>query len=73
MPIDPHLFAAFVLTAVVAMLVPGPDMLFVLGCGIRGGARAGLLATAGRSHSGRSTKWSVDAVVSRPGGRARRR
>jgi hypothetical protein len=25
----------------------GPDMLFVLGCGMRGGARAGLLATAG--------------------------
>ncbi|WP_206185138.1 LysE family translocator [Thermoactinospora rubra] len=29
------------------MITPGPDMLFVLGCGIRGGARAGLLATAG--------------------------
>ncbi|WP_345385190.1 LysE family translocator [Nonomuraea salmonea] len=26
---------------------PGPDMLFVLGCGVRGGARAGLLATLG--------------------------
>src|SRR4051812_50113148 len=29
------------------MVVPGPDMLFVLGCGMRGGPRAGLLATAG--------------------------
>lgn len=47
MPVDPHLLAAFVLTTAVAMLVPGPDMLFVLGCGIRGGPRAGLLATCG--------------------------
>ncbi|SDM39322.1 Threonine/homoserine/homoserine lactone efflux protein [Allokutzneria albata] len=31
----------------VAMLTPGPDMLFVLGCGIKGGPRAGLFATAG--------------------------
>ncbi|WP_245672466.1 LysE family translocator [Nocardia anaemiae] len=38
---------AFTLTTVVAMITPGPDMLFVLGCGIRGGRRAGLLATAG--------------------------
>ncbi|GAB3883075.1 hypothetical protein GCM10029964_041810 [Kibdelosporangium lantanae] len=29
------------------MIAPGPDMLFVLGCGMRGGPRAGLLATAG--------------------------
>ncbi|WP_276083203.1 LysE family translocator [Nonomuraea thailandensis] len=29
------------------MITPGPDMLFVLGCGMRGGPRAGLLATAG--------------------------
>ncbi|WP_211342935.1 LysE family translocator [Actinomadura pelletieri] len=35
------------MTTVVAMAIPGPDMLFVLGCGMRGGARAGLLATAG--------------------------
>jgi threonine/homoserine/homoserine lactone efflux protein len=47
MPIDHHLLAAFVVTTIVAMLAPGPDMLFVLGCGMRGGARAGLLATAG--------------------------
>ena len=47
MPISGHLLVAFVLTTVVAMLAPGPDMLFVLGCGMRGGPRAGLLATAG--------------------------
>jgi threonine/homoserine/homoserine lactone efflux protein len=47
MPIDHHLVAAFVVTTAIAMITPGPDMLFVLGCGMRGGARAGLLATAG--------------------------
>ncbi|WP_405063610.1 LysE family translocator [Kribbella sp. NBC_01505] len=47
MPIDEQVFVAFVLTTLLAMVVPGPDMLFVLGCGIRGGARAGILATAG--------------------------
>jgi threonine/homoserine/homoserine lactone efflux protein len=47
MPIDPHLLAAFFVTSVVAMVIPGPDMLFILGCGMRGGARAGLMATAG--------------------------
>ncbi|MEE6263867.1 LysE family translocator [Plantactinospora sonchi] len=47
MPIDQHLLLAFTLTTTIAMVTPGPDMLFVLGCGIRGGARAGLLATAG--------------------------
>lgn len=47
MPIDQHLLAAFALTTIIAMITPGPDMLFVLGCGMRGGPRAGLLATAG--------------------------
>lgn len=47
MPIDPHLLAVFTATTVVALITPGPDMLFVLGCGMRGGARAGLLATVG--------------------------
>lgn len=47
MPIDSHLLAVFFVTSVVAMVIPGPDMLFVLGCGMRGGPRAGLLATAG--------------------------
>ncbi|GAB3985372.1 LysE family translocator [Actinoallomurus acanthiterrae] len=47
MPINEHLLALFALTTIVAMVVPGPDMLFVLGCGMRGGPRVGLLATAG--------------------------
>lgn len=47
MPIDQHLLAVFLVTTMIAMLTPGPDMLFVLGCGVRGGPRAGLLATAG--------------------------
>ncbi|URN09871.1 LysE family translocator [Actinomadura madurae] len=47
MPVDAHLLAIFFVTSVVAMVIPGPDMLFILGCGMRGGARAGLLATAG--------------------------
>ncbi|MFF0342615.1 LysE family translocator [Kribbella sp. NPDC004875] len=47
MPIDQHLLLAFLLTTTVAMITPGPDMLFVLGCGMRSGPRAGLLATAG--------------------------
>jgi threonine/homoserine/homoserine lactone efflux protein len=45
--VDTHLLLAFVVTTAVAMIVPGPDMLFILGCGIRGGPRAGLLATCG--------------------------
>lgn len=47
MPVDPHLFLVFAATTFVAMVLPGPDMLFVLSCGMRGGARAGLLATTG--------------------------
>ncbi|RSN71684.1 MULTISPECIES: LysE family translocator [Actinomadura] len=47
MPVDPHLLAVFTVTTIVALVTPGPDMLFVLGCGVRGGARAGLLATLG--------------------------
>lgn len=46
-PIDQHLLVAFTVTSIIAMIAPGPDMLFVLGCGMRGGPRAGLLATAG--------------------------
>ncbi|MGW2148746.1 LysE family translocator [Nonomuraea bangladeshensis] len=47
MPIDQHLLIIFTMTTIVAMITPGPDMLFVLGCGMRGGPRAGLLATVG--------------------------
>lgn len=47
MPIDQQLLVAFIVVSIIIMITPGPDMLFVLGCGIRGGPRAGLLATAG--------------------------
>lgn len=47
MPLDLHLLAAFTVVTILATLAPGPDMLFVLTCGMRGGPRAGLLATAG--------------------------
>ncbi|GGQ34637.1 LysE family translocator [Streptosporangium pseudovulgare] len=47
MPVNQHLLALFTVTTIIAMITPGPDMLFVLGCGMRGGPRAGLLATAG--------------------------
>ena len=47
MPIDHHLLVVFALTTIIAMITPGPDMLFVLASGMRGGPRAGLLATAG--------------------------
>lgn len=46
-PVDQHLFILFLIATLVAMISPGPDMLFILGCGMRGGPRAGLLATAG--------------------------
>jgi threonine/homoserine/homoserine lactone efflux protein len=42
MPVEHHLLVAFVVTTIIAMVAPGPDMLFVLGCGMRGGPRAGL-------------------------------
>ena len=51
MTLDPHLLAAFTVATVIAMIAPGPDMLFVLSCGMRGGPRAGLLATAGLATS----------------------
>jgi threonine/homoserine/homoserine lactone efflux protein len=46
-PIDQRLLVLFTVATTIAMITPGPDMLFVLGCGVRGGPRAGLLATAG--------------------------
>ncbi|MBR7837701.1 LysE family translocator [Actinospica durhamensis] len=47
MPVNEHLFVLFLITTSVAMISPGPDMLFILTCGMRGGPRAGLLATTG--------------------------
>jgi len=45
--VNTHLLAVYVVAVFVAMIAPGPDMLFVLATGARGGPRAGLLATAG--------------------------
>lgn len=42
-----HLLTLYLVTLTVAMIVPGPDMLYVLGAGMRGGPKAGLLATSG--------------------------
>jgi threonine/homoserine/homoserine lactone efflux protein len=45
--LDPGLFAAFVVTVVLLVLTPGPDMLFVAAVGATGGPAVGLLAAAG--------------------------
>jgi threonine/homoserine/homoserine lactone efflux protein len=42
-----HLLGIYVAAVFLAMIAPGPDMLFVLATGARGGPRAGLLATLG--------------------------
>ncbi len=46
-----HLLALYVLAVFLAMIAPGPDMMFVLAVGARGGPRAGLLATLGVASS----------------------
>ncbi len=46
-----HLLALYIVVVFVAMIAPGPDMMFVLATGARGGARAGLLATLGVASS----------------------
>lgn len=47
MPVDPHLFGAFLIAAWVLILTPGPDMLFVVGQSLAGGVRRGWAATGG--------------------------
>lgn len=42
-----HLLAIYVVAVFAAMIAPGPDMLFILATGARGGPRAGMLATLG--------------------------
>lgn len=46
-----HLLVLYVVVVFAAMIAPGPDMMFVLATGARGGARAGLLATLGVASS----------------------
>jgi len=45
--LDPQLYALFLTAARLLTLAPGPDTMFVLGAGVGGGARGGLLASAG--------------------------
>jgi len=45
--LNSQLLIAFLLTTAVAMVVPGPDMLFVLASGLRGGPKLALFATCG--------------------------
>jgi threonine/homoserine/homoserine lactone efflux protein len=47
MPIDPQLFATFLVAAWVLILTPGPDMLFVIGQTLAGGTRRGWAAMFG--------------------------
>jgi threonine/homoserine/homoserine lactone efflux protein len=42
-----HLLVFYVIAVFLAMIAPGPDMMFVLATGARGGPRAGMLATLG--------------------------
>lgn len=47
LPLDPHLFAAFVAAGLLLNITPGPDMLFVLASGSSGGPSAGARAALG--------------------------
>ncbi len=47
MILDPQLYVLFVTAALLLTLAPGPDTMFVVGAGLGGGARGGLLASAG--------------------------
>ncbi|WP_246522958.1 LysE family translocator [Neoroseomonas eburnea] len=47
LPVDPSLLAGYLLACVVLVLTPGPDMAFVLGQTLSGGARRGWAATFG--------------------------
>jgi threonine/homoserine/homoserine lactone efflux protein len=47
LPIDAHLYAAFVAAGLLLNITPGPDMLFVLASGSSGGSGAGARAALG--------------------------
>jgi threonine/homoserine/homoserine lactone efflux protein len=47
MPVDPSLLAGYLLACLILVVTPGPDMAFVLGQTLAGGARRGWAATAG--------------------------
>lgn len=46
-----HLLALYLPALFLAMVAPGPDMVFILAVGMRGGRRAGLAATLGTATS----------------------
>ncbi len=48
---DAHLLALYVPVVFLAMIAPGPDMMFILAAGMRGDARTGLMATLGVASS----------------------
>ncbi|RKN45090.1 LysE family translocator [Streptomyces hoynatensis] len=45
--VDPSLYAAFLLAAFVLCVTPGPDMMFIVAMGGRGGPSAGVMAAFG--------------------------
>jgi threonine/homoserine/homoserine lactone efflux protein len=49
--VNGHLLALYVAAVFLAMIAPGPDMMFVLATGARGGPRVGLLAALGAATS----------------------
>ena len=55
------LFITYLLTLTVLMLTPGPDMLFCLASGLKGGPRSGLLAATGAA-TGEVVHISIAAV-----------
>jgi threonine/homoserine/homoserine lactone efflux protein len=49
--VNGHLLTLYVVAVFVAMIAPGPDMMFVLASGVRGGPRVGFLAAVGVASS----------------------
>lgn len=45
--IDPWTWAAFIAAGVALLLTPGPNMMFCIACGLRGGPKAGIAAGLG--------------------------
>jgi threonine/homoserine/homoserine lactone efflux protein len=48
---NPHLLGLYLVVAILLMLTPGPDMMFVLSTGARGGSKVGFLAACGVASS----------------------
>jgi threonine/homoserine/homoserine lactone efflux protein len=44
--VNPHLLGLYLVAVFLAMIAPGPDMMFVLAVGARGGPRAGAIFIA---------------------------